>query len=114
MKISELSDKEILDFLMTSEFEGDWSPMELKFLLTKWRYFYRTVYGQNERIKTYTDGEIKRLNEQCDIIEGSKNELLIKIADKDNLINSLQSRELTWKERFSGKIILVKDENKNL
>lgn len=111
MRISELSDKEILDFLMTSEFEGDWSPMELKFLLTKWRYFYRKIYGQNERIKVYTDGEIKRLNDQCDHNTVVKNDLLVKIADKDNLINSLQNRKLTFEERWSGKIILKENEN---
>ena len=33
--ISELNDDEILDLLMTSEFEGDLSPKELKYLLYK-------------------------------------------------------------------------------
>jgi hypothetical protein len=33
--ISELKDDEILEFLMTSEFEDDYSPTELKYLLVK-------------------------------------------------------------------------------
>ena len=37
--ISELTDEEILDFLMTSDFEDSYSPDELKYLLLKWRYF---------------------------------------------------------------------------
>ncbi len=36
MKISELNDEDVLNFLMTSEFtEGDYSPAEFKYLLTK-------------------------------------------------------------------------------
>ena len=37
--ISELKDDEILEFLMTSEFEGDYSPVELKYLLIKKHYY---------------------------------------------------------------------------
>ena len=42
--ISELKDEEIMEFLMTSEFEDDYKPEELKYLLVKFRYFYRTLY----------------------------------------------------------------------
>jgi hypothetical protein len=111
MKISELSDKEILDFLMTSEFEGDWSPMELKFLLVKWRYFYRSIYSIGDRDRVYLEGEIKKLNEQCEYALAIKTELKTKIADRDNVINSLKQRTLTFKERWTGKIILKENEN---
>ena len=60
--ISELKDEEILEFLMTSEFEGDYSPVELKYLLIKWRYFYRLVNGRLERVTTDSEGKIKKLN----------------------------------------------------
>jgi hypothetical protein len=48
---------------MTSEFEGDWSPMELKFLLVKWRYFYRSIYSMRET--GLLEGE-KKIVEQCE------------------------------------------------
>ena len=41
MNIKKLTNDETLDFLMTSEFENNHSPDELKYLLVKWRYFYR-------------------------------------------------------------------------
>ena len=47
--ISELTDEEILDFLMTSDFEDSYSPEELKYLLLKWRYFYRLHQGRFEK-----------------------------------------------------------------
>jgi hypothetical protein len=111
MKISELSDKEILDFLMTSEFEGDWSPMELKFLLVKWRYFYRSIYSIGDREKVYLEGEIKKLNEQCEYSAMLKNNFEIAIANRDNTISQIKNRQLTFKERWAGKIILKENEN---
>ena len=60
--ISELNDEEILDLLMTSEFENNLSPVEFKFLLKKWRYFYRLQNGRMERIKddlTYSIDNLK-------------------------------------------------------
>jgi hypothetical protein len=57
---------------------------------------------------------IKRLQEELEVVKKSEYDTQVKVADKDNLINSLKSRKLTWKERFSGKIILTEDENKQL
>ena len=36
--ISELNDEEILDFLMNSDFDGDFKPEEFRYLLHKWKY----------------------------------------------------------------------------
>jgi len=115
MKISELNDEDVLNFLMTSEFtEGDYSPAEFRYLLTKWRYFHRYFHGRSEQTKMSLEDSIKRLQDELEIKNKSEFDLQVKIADKDNLINSLKSRKLTWKERWSGKIILTEDESKNL
>lgn len=109
--ISELKDDEILDFLMTSDFEDDYSPVELKYLLTKWRYFYRVLHGQSENKMTNLESEIKNLKES---VEQSKIDAIKyqnQIANKQNIIDNLKNRELTWKERFSGKIITNENEN---
>ena len=115
MKISELNDEDILNFLMTSEFnEGDYSPAEFRYLLTKWRYFHRYFQGRNEQTKMGLEDTIKRLEDELEGKKKSEFDLQVKIADKDNLINSLKSRKLTFKERWSGKIILTEDENRKV
>jgi hypothetical protein len=110
--ISELKDEEILDFLMTSEFDGDYSPEELKYLLIKWRFFYRMLNGRLDRIKDDSEGDIRNLKTSIDSLNKSVNDLLIKNADKDNLIDSMKNRKLTWKERFSGEIITKVEDTK--
>jgi len=108
--INELKDEEILNFLMTSDFENEYSPNEFKFLMSKWRYFYRLLFGKYERVKIESSGEIEDLKNKLDDIKKrfdiSNTNYQITIADKDNLINSMKFRRLTWKERLSGKIIL--------
>lgn len=115
MKISELNDEDILNFLMTSEFtEGDYSPSEFRYLLTKWRYFHRYFQGRNEQNKISLESTIKRLEEELENTKKNEYNAQVKVADRDNLIDSLKSRKLTWKERWSGKIILTEDENRKV
>jgi hypothetical protein len=114
MTISELSDEDVLNFLMTSEFTDDYSPAELKYLLVKWRYFYRLSQGRNEQIKTKGEGDIQQLENEKNILNNTISQLSFRIIDKDKLINSLKDRKLTMKERWSGKIILTEDEDKRL
>lgn len=115
MKISELNDEDVLNFLMTSEFtEGDYSPTEFRYLLTKWRYFHRFFQGRNEQTKMGLEDTIKRLQEELEATKKGEYDAQVKVADKDNLIHSLKNRKLTFKERFSGKIILTEDENRKV
>ena len=109
--ISELKDDEILEFLMTSDFEGDYSPTELKYLLTKWRYFYRILNGRSDRDVQKLEGDVQNLESKVkskDLqIENLKNEVI----NKDDIITTMKNRNLTFKERWSGKIILKENEN---
>mgnify|MGYP003461906557 CR=1 FL=1 len=114
MTISELSDEDVLNFLMTSEFTDDYSPAELKYLLVKWRYFYRLSQGRNEQIRVKSEGDIQELENQKTILNNTISQLSLRVLEKDNLINSLRNRDLTLKERWSGKIILNEHENKRL
>jgi len=109
--ISELNDEEILELLMTSEFDGDFSPKELKYLLLKYRYFYRMLHGRLERLKTDNEGVIVNLNDKINSLNNSVTNLQIENANKENTIQGLENRKLTWRERFTGKIITNKDEN---
>jgi len=108
--INELSENEILDYLMTSEFEEGLNPDEFKFLLFKFRNFYRivacSISSNKERMeKAISDAvEIKSSTElKISEIENQKIEI-------ENKLNTLLNRKLTWKERFNGKII-KEDEN---
>lgn len=107
MKISELSDEEVLNFLMTSDFnEGSYSPTEFRFLLTKWRYFYRLLNGKSEQIKIYSDGVIKRIHDDNDDLKDKLDKLKTILDNKEAEINSLKNRKLSFRERISGKIII--------
>lgn len=106
MKISELNDDDILNFLMIDDFENDYSPKELKYLLMKWKYFYRVSQGKNEQIKKHYDSLLYTLEEKIKIKEDSETDLQIKVVKKDELIESMKKRNLTWRERFLGKIII--------
>ena len=77
--ISELKDDEILEFLMTSEFEDDYSPTELKYLLIKWRYFYRLKQGNLERKTVDFEGQIQNLENKIKGQEKEKTNLQIQL-----------------------------------
>jgi hypothetical protein len=109
--IHELKDDEILDFLMTSEFEQDYKPEELKYLLHKYRYFYRVLSGKYDLLKVDCEGKINKLNDMVKSRDNKINEELMKNASMSDTISSLKNRKLTLKERISGKII-SNNENK--
>lgn len=109
--ISELKDDEILEFLMTSDFEGDYSPTELKYLLTKWRYFYRILNGKSDRDVQKLEGDVQNLENQIKANDLQIGNLKSEIINKDDIITTMKNRNLTFKERWSGKIILNKNEN---
>ncbi len=113
MKISELNDEEILNFLMTSDFEGDYSPVELKYLLVKWRYFFRLFQGRGEQTKMGLEDNILKIEEQLEIKKKSEFDLQVELAKKEDLFASIKNRNLTFKERWTGKII-TKDENREI
>lgn len=109
--ISELKDDEILEFLMTSDFEGDYSPTELKYLLTKWRYFYRILNGRSDRDVQKLEGDVQSLENQIKAKDLQIGNLKSETINKDDIITTMKNRNLTFKERWSGKIILNKNEN---
>jgi hypothetical protein len=109
--ISELKDDEILEFLMTSDFEDDYSPTELKYLLVKWRYFYRLKSGSFERLFVDSEGKIKNLENKLDLKEKDLKNLEYKLLESENFVDGIKNRKLTFKERFSGKIIIKENEN---
>lgn len=109
--ISELTDEEIIDFLMTSDFEQEYKPEEYKYLLNKWRYFYRVLHGRSEISKIEYEGQINILSDNVNSMNVQINQLKSMNVQKDEDIEILKGRKLNWKERISGKIIHKQNEN---
>lgn len=104
--MKELNDDDILEYLMTSDFIENHNPDEYKFLLHKFRFFYKILYGNHTRIK----GDLTfQCSQQESIIQDLKNQLFLeqkKSAElKDEIDLKYKNRKLTFKERISGKII---------
>lgn len=112
--ISELNDEEILDLLMTSEFENNLSPTEFKFLLKKWKFFYRLLHGKLERTKDDLTFKVDTLNGDVEGLKNQNYKIMVDNAQKQDQINILKNRKLTWKERWTGKIITNEDEDKRI
>lgn len=102
--ISELTDDEILEFLMTSDFEEDYKPAELKYLLVKFRYFYRILYSRNQNTQDDSDFIINKMNDEVETLKSQIFNEQTENANKQNIIDSLKNRKLTIKERITGKI----------
>ena len=109
--ISELSDEDMLDFLMTSEFEGDISPSEFRHLLVRWRYFYRLLHGRLERTRDDLSHELATAKSVAEGLDSANYALKVELARKEDTIHSMKNRKLTLKERWTGKIITKEDED---
>ena len=93
-----ITEKDILDYLMTSDFNEGLTQEESKFLLLKYRNFYRIMHSKCENLKC-TISDLKS------DIEKDKNSIRKYIEDIKNIEMELEtekSRKLTWKERFFG------------
>lgn len=102
--ISELTDDEILEFLMTSDFDEEYKPSEFKYLLVKFRYFYRILHSRNQNTQDDSNFAIKKLNDELEVLKLQIFNEKTENANKQNIIDSLKNRKLTLKERLTGKI----------
>lgn len=104
--ISELTDEEILEYLMTSDIIENFRPDEYKYLIFKFREIYRILHGRHQLYKTDAGRTIQELKSSEEISNKTIYDLQVLNANLSNEINSLKSpRKLTWKERLSGKTI---------
>jgi hypothetical protein len=99
-----LNNEEIIDYLMTSDFNESLSPEELKNLLLKFRYFYRINLSRSNSIEM----EKKRFDYEIEELKLKKQEEINNLSDSNSkllsIYNSITSRKLTFKERLFGKI----------
>lgn len=104
--IDNLSDNDILNYLMTSEFNEGLTPDEFRFLLYQFRNFYRIQAGRTDFVKREIDGLVREIEDLKKSGSENMNRVLYEKADLQNSYDQMKNRKLTWKERWSGKIIL--------
>jgi len=99
-----MNDEQILDYLMTSDFDDNLSPDEYKNLLYKFRYFFRIVSSKSTNIEI----EKKKFVFELDSLKVEKNIQIQNLTNKNQLyqdiLKSLTNRKLSLKERFFGKL----------
>jgi len=109
--MNNLSTEEILNYLMTSDFNEGLNPDEYRFLLFQFRNYCRTISGRNELLKSDILSKSERIKEIEELKRKEVDNILSKKADLENQIGQLKNRKLSWKERWTGKII-TQDETK--
>jgi predicted RNase H-like nuclease (RuvC/YqgF family) len=102
--IVELTDEEILEFLMTSDLIENYRPDDYKYLIFKFRNFYKILHSKHQLYKTQTDPLIKNLQSSVDNLtrelESEKNAR----RQLDSQLEDVKKpRKLTLKERIYGK-----------
>lgn len=102
--MNDLTDKDILDFLMTSDFNENLTPEESRFLLFKFRYFYRLHHSKTEGLNNVILDLEERLKTTEEKLKTTQFDLQSQIVNLKEEHNKLINKKLTWKERLSGKI----------
>lgn len=102
--IVELTDEEILEFLMTSDLIENYRPDDYKYLIFKFRNFYKILHSKHQLYKTQTEPLIKNLQSSVDNLtrelESEKNAR----RQLDSQLEDVKKpRKLTLKERIYGK-----------
>src|ERR1035438_4914472 len=98
--LNELTEKEILDYLMSSDFNEGLTPDEFKLLLIKFRNFYRVLYSKCENFKEDSDFKSKKIQEIVDDHIKKIDQLSTEKANIENQLHFTQNKNLSWKERF--------------
>ena len=99
MNVQLFTEADILDYLMTSEFTEGLTQEESKFLLLKYRNFYRVISAKNERLKDIIENMTKD-------IQTKDLEIKSNVSEIETIKNQLleeENRKLTYRERFLGK-----------
>lgn len=112
MSIKELQDDELLDYLMNSEYDEDINPDDLKYLLKKWKFYYRILHGKNTSLKTQYLSYKDKYETSISNLESISKNLTREINMHKSVIDNIKKRKLSWKERISGKI-KIKEKNEN-
>lgn len=95
------TEEECLNYLMTSDFNEQLSPEDLKSILKKFRYFYRLSESKQKTLLYQIDSLVHDINVSETIRKDSAIESSI-LIDK---YKDIMSRRMTFKERVLGRVI---------
>lgn len=102
--IVELTDDEILEFLMTSDLIENYRSDDYKYLIFKFRNFYKILHSKHQLYKTQTDPLIKNLQSSVDNLTRELESEKSARRQLDSQVDELKKpRKLTLKERIYGK-----------
>lgn len=105
MILEQISDDNILEYLLTSDFHEEMKPEEYKFLLLKFRSLYKVLYGRQKMQYEQQKYENDKLKSETESQKENIQRLKTEIAELKNTIDlNLKPRKLTFKERWDGKI----------
>ena len=93
---------------MNSDFEGEYKPGEFKYLLLKWRYFYRILHSRQKYNLDDRDHTIDQLKNEIENLKKIISNKEIELANTQDCLHAISNRKLTIMERLSGKIITKK------
>lgn len=100
-----IKDDDLLEHLLTSEFNEKYKPEEYKFLILKFRSFYKMIYGRQKQKNEELLFTIEQLEKTIKSLEERTKMAQQEKADTENiLLKYSNKRKLTWKERFNGEI----------
>ncbi len=95
---------EILEYLMTSDFNEELNKSELKALLIKFREFYRYMYSVKDNRVIDRDFKIKTFKEEITFMKEKIIKLKFEKSELENEKNLLKRRKLSFMERIRGKL----------
>ncbi len=104
-----INDNDILDYLMTSDFNDGYSIDESRYLLHKFRQFYRILQSNNQSLNHIIDTNNKQI---VDLEQNFKNERFVleeKISVFNDIIINIKNKKLSVMERINGKINIKND-----
>ena len=94
-----LNESEILDYLMTSDFNEGLSSEESRFLLMKFRSHYRSVHCRLESVARSAEESAEKVRSLEERLAASAQE----VRDVQGALDVERSRRLTVMERITGK-----------
>ena len=95
---------EILEYLMTSDFNEELNKSELKALLIKFREFYRYMYSVKDNKVIDRDFKIKKIEQEITFMKEKIIKLKFEKSELENEKNLLKRRKLSFMERIRGKL----------
>ena len=97
------TDREIMDYLMTSDFSENLTPDESRFLLSKFRYQYRFIHSQMQSDLYKMDEKDLKI-EQLTSTVSDLNRTISELGNTIDIYKSRIDKDLSFKERLLGKI----------